>query len=219
MAMKDYIYSIANDTLNGVVSTSRLSQEIKSDVLVIIGEHHIEKFGDVLTIWMNNTLPAGEETALDALVVAHTGEPLEDILPTATVNIDELPAFAAKTRAGKKLYSRTHGKKHSVTTGLSYPNFVIPYDSCLFNEVEIINGEVGDYIDLFILDTATGTVTTIPNYPLNQFGYDVFLVAGFYKRGSNYDAELFKDLQIDMKYYSISDKDIYVNYVLHELKT
>lgn len=138
---------------------------------------------------------------------------------THSVSIREIPPFAAKTKDGEKLFSRSHGVKYTVAVGSNTPNFVVPYVSCLFNEIEIIGGEKGDYVDLFILDTATGTVTTIPNYPLNEFGFEVFVAEGFYKRGSNYDAALFLGLQINMVYYSISAKDIYVNYILHELKT
>lgn len=127
--------------------------------------------------------------------------------------------FASKTlSSGKKLYKRVHGQSASVTTTQSSHKFTVPYVSCKITGVEIINAEVGDFVDFYILDTITGTVTTVPSYPLNQFGYNVYMSSDFHREVSNYDADLFMGLQVEVKYTSISSKTVYFNYILHELK-
>lgn len=86
------------------------------------------------------------------------------------------------------------------------------------NEIEIINCETGDSVDFFVLDSDTGTYTTVPNYPLNQFGFDVKCPNDFYRRLSNYDADLLQGMQLYLVYNSKSAKSVYVNYILHEVK-
>lgn len=73
MAVTKYIYSVASDTLNGIVAASTLYQEIEDDATVVVDPDHIEVTGDVLDVWMADALTAGQETGLDAVVAAHTG--------------------------------------------------------------------------------------------------------------------------------------------------
>lgn len=133
------------------------------------------------------------------------------------IDLGGLP-FSAKKINGKKLFQRAHGESYSLTSGLNTIEFHIPYNEVKFNEIEIINAEVGDNCKLKILDTATGTYTGQPNYELNQFGYDVNLGPGFYRRGSKYDADLNLGMRIVVEYSSVSAKSVYINYILHELK-
>ena len=84
--------------------------------------------------------------------------------------------------------------------------------------IEVINGEIGDTMSLTVLDDEYGTVSTIPDYPLNQFGFDVNVAKDFYRWLSKYDADLFAGLQIKIDYNSASAKTVYFNYSLHELK-
>lgn len=126
--------------------------------------------------------------------------------------------FAAKTVGNKKLYTRTHGSTFSLTLGANDCDFVIPYPQVKFNAIEVVGCELGDKIELQILDSDTGLLTTVPNYMLNQFGFSVGLPKDFYVRESKYDADLYGTMQIRVKYDSASAKDVTINYVLHELK-
>jgi len=126
--------------------------------------------------------------------------------------------FTAKVSGIYKLETRNTGKSFSVTTGMTVCNFVIPYTKCKIDGLEVVGGEVGDTCDLFILDTASGTLSTIPYYKVNQFGYTVNIPAGFYSREAKYEAELFVGLTISVEYTSISNKTIRFNYHLHEMK-
>jgi len=136
--------------------------------------------------------------------------------PTTSVNSY---AFAdKKTHEGKKLYGRTHGKSFTLSSGANTIDFDIPYAACKITGMEVVGSEIGDTLDFFILDDDSGTYSTVPNYVLNQFGFDVAVSKDFYKRESPYDADLYYDMCISIAYYSTSAKTIYVNYVLHEVK-
>jgi len=129
------------------------------------------------------------------------------------------PPFSSKTLPdGKKLYARTQGKEFTLVAGANTLDFSIPYPTCKITGVEIINGELGDKVDLFILDDPSGTYSTIPNDILNQFGFDTNIAKDFYKKESHYDADLYINMNISITYYSQSAKNIYINYLLHEVK-
>lgn len=134
----------------------------------------------------------------------------------------QLP-FAAKVLPdGKKLYTRVHGVSSSVAGAPDNIDFLVPYNNCKLTGLEIINGELGDKVNLKILDTPTGTISGTPYAVLNQFGYNVCIASNYYERESPYDADLIKDLTIRLEYDAINTdllpKTVYVNFVLHEVK-
>ena len=131
---------------------------------------------------------------------------------------DSYSPFSSKEIGSQSLFTRVHGSSFEAVIGLNTHNFNIPYPNVKFNEMEIIGCEVGDSIDLSILDTPTGLLSTVPNYKLNQFGFSVFLPNGFYQRLSKYDASLIKDMKISVDYESVTAKTVYLNFILHELK-
>ena len=73
---------------------------------------------------------------------------------------------------------------------------VVPYNLCHINEMEFTNCKEGMTVDFKVHDTPTGTFSTVPNYMLNQFGFDVELPDGYYKDHSNYDATLILNMKI-----------------------
>lgn len=147
--------------------------------------------------------------------------PDDETTPSLINNIipNSLPFSAKQLPDGKKIFSRVHGETHSVSTGDNTLNFSIPYPQVKFNEIEIIAAEPGDTADLKILDDSQGTYTSAPNYQLNQFGYSVKIAPDYYRRASSYGADLYYGMVISIEYNSISDKDIYINYILHEVKS
>jgi len=126
--------------------------------------------------------------------------------------------FASKMVGDKKLYERNHGKSFTLAEGDNTLEFTIPYALCKITGIEVINGEAGDTIDMFIVDDSSGTYSTIPNYTLNQFGFKVNVAKDKYKKESKYDADLYTGMAIKIVYNSVSIKNIGVNYNLHELK-
>lgn len=129
--------------------------------------------------------------------------------------------FSSKIVDGGKLYRRKHGVRGDILGNSTQSiKFTVPYNIAKIDEVEIINCAAVDTVDLKILDSATGTYTTIPNYMLNQFGFNVNLSDIYYTDTSNYDAELNLGMQIEITYTNneTDTKSIGVNFVLHEVK-
>lgn len=128
--------------------------------------------------------------------------------------------FASKSLPnGKKLYTRATGQTINLVVGENILDFTIPYNEVKFNGIEIDDAKVGEKISLQILDTDTGTVSGQANYMLNQFGFNINLPNGFYRRMSDYDADLFLGLKIRVIYQATEARTIGINYMLHELKT
>ncbi len=137
---------------------------------------------------------------------------------TPQVDIKSEPPFAAKTIGSLKLYNRTTGMKYSVSVGQQNCIFTIPFPQMKFNGLEIVAGEIGDECDLYVWDSINGDYTTVPNMQLNQFGYTVAVAKEYFAKKSNYDADVFVGMQIVVSYNSVSAKDIWINYDVHELK-
>lgn len=76
----EFQYSIVGDTASGAVSSNRLAYEIEESsiapTLVAIGTS-----GDELHIAFDSDLSTAEESALDAIVGAHAGNPLRGWVP------------------------------------------------------------------------------------------------------------------------------------------
>ena len=137
---------------------------------------------------------------------------------TAKVSATNYPFASKNLPDGKKLFRRVHGLSAAVTSTQSSHKFTVPYTLCKITGIEVVSSEAGDFVDFHILDTATGAVTGVANYSLNQFGFSTYLAAGYHRDISNYDADLFAGLQIEIKYTSISSKTVYINLILHEVK-
>ena len=139
------------------------------------------------------------------------------------------PAFRSKSLPEGNLFKRVHGASSidipANTTG--YITFAVPYPVCKFSGATIINIDLGDTLDFFVLDTAVNTFSGLPvetygaNFPLNQFGFDVVMPNGNeYTNTSNYDADLYQDMQVMCAYKnnSATAKKVHMNVELHEVK-
>lgn len=134
------------------------------------------------------------------------------------VSVEQNPPFAAKKIGTKKLYNRIHGVSQTLSVGFNVIEFDTPYPEVKFNEIEFLNGEFGDKVNLKVLDDDQGTYSGIPYYPLNQFAFNANVRKDFYNRKCTYDADLYLNMTVYIEYTSVSAKDIYVNFMLHELK-
>jgi len=80
-----YTYSIANDTLNGVVNPTTLNYEIQaSEITVAVS--FIDTNDDSLEPNMEVELGASDKAILDAVIAAHTGEPTEEIITPVIID-------------------------------------------------------------------------------------------------------------------------------------
>lgn len=73
-------YSVANDTLNGVVHNETIEQEIKDSAITAVLDC-IETTGDVLDFCFTPTLTPTEELLLDTVVFSHAGDPEAALAP------------------------------------------------------------------------------------------------------------------------------------------
>lgn len=80
MASTKYTYSIQNDFPNHAVSLDRITKEI-SESSIVIALEQISNSGDVCDIWFKDTLSGTDETTLNTIVAAHSGELLPDNTP------------------------------------------------------------------------------------------------------------------------------------------
>lgn len=136
----------------------------------------------------------------------------------ASTDLNKNPAFKDKSINGKKLFKRIHGESYTTVNGIKSCELVVPYNNCKVNGIEILGAEIGDYVQFKVKDTDTGLLGTIPNSVLNQFGFDVYLTPAVHKEASEYDADLILNMKIVVEYHSTTVKDIYINYILHEVK-
>lgn len=70
-----YTYSISTDFPNGKVAPSRLTQEIQASSISIALDY-INTSGDDCDIWFKDVLSSGDQTTLDGVVAAHSGDPI-----------------------------------------------------------------------------------------------------------------------------------------------
>jgi hypothetical protein len=137
-------YSVANDTLNGLVDSGRLLEEIRESSITIAVDT-ISVSSDALTVNFKAALSAQEQTTLDALVAAHTGEELEE------QNIIEMKPILAE--GGKR--KTDIGFRFTVPAGTTYT-----YDYLVVSDLQIKGGvmysdnqHIHDHVSLEIVDT------------------------------------------------------------------
>jgi len=75
MSSTKYTYSVSTDFPNHAVNVDRLTLEIAHSA-IIIALDYISVSEDVCDIWFKDELSAGDETILDGVVAAHSGEPI-----------------------------------------------------------------------------------------------------------------------------------------------
>jgi len=137
-------------------------------------------------------------------------------------------AFASKSIGEKRLFKRVHGVKTTLS-GDTVVDIVIPYNECKVDKIEILWAPKGLTVDFKVYDTPAGTITStlaatgytaIPNFMLNQFGFDVGVAEGEFREESKYDADLIKDMKLELTIKNPANltDEVCVNFTLHELK-
>jgi hypothetical protein len=163
--MATYDYSIYNDFPNHKVAPGRLKQEIeeKPEITVALDVPAITTLADVCSIHFKADLDASQQTALDQVVAAHGGEPLEPEEDPQWVKIDDcddIPWAQARTKV--------IGIAFDVPAGEWYNHdFSFPYKvNMLSGGGEAGFSKDGDIFEFVIMpDTTIGALTaggTIP---------------------------------------------------------
>lgn len=221
MPQTKYTYSVATDTANAALAADSLKQEYENSSIVTALDY-ISSLGDVLDIYTKDALSTGDKTTLDSVIAAHTGVALEP--DPAPVKIAKpAPAFADKlTPEGKSLFAREQGIAGvTVAAGATEDIiYTVAYPAVKINGAAIFGCQLGDTVNFKVLDSTTGTYTTVPNYQLNQFGYNVNMPADRYEKQYPYDADLYTGMQVKIEYTNNggSSVTIYVNLDVHEVK-
>jgi hypothetical protein len=202
------------------VSVDSLTKQIQSSA-IITAIDHIELFGAALSIFFKADLSEGDVLLLNNIVSSHNGIPLPEN-EVKVVQVDSSPPFASKTilvsGVSKKLYKRVHGIQQDCVVGDNILEFTIPYPQAKITGIEMIGGANCDIVRLLIKDTPTGTYSTVPNYTLNQFGFNVNVAGNYYQHTSEYDADLFLNMKIHIIYTAQVAGKIGINFILNELK-
>jgi len=140
-----------------------------------------------------------------------------------SVIVSSAPAFGSKiiVAAGvtKKLYARNIGFQSALAAGANTITYTLAYPWVKMLGVEVINSEALDSVDLKVLDSAAGSYSGVPNLVLNQFAFATNLPKDYYLRMSNFDADLYVGMQIQITYTSVSAKTVGFNLLTNEVKT
>lgn len=221
--MFTYDFSIASDTFNAQLNNANLSSEIANSSIAET-PLDVSSNGDTLSISFAIELTLTQQTTLLAIINAHDGSPdTEEVIPSEVKIIEEVASapFASKTLAtGQKLFRRKHGIKQTIPANSTENlELVVPYSFCKVNKVEIINSTAGDTVNFKVYDNSVGSISTVPNLMLNQFGFDVVLPSNFYVDKSNYDADLINGMKISVEYTNTKSEDVEIgiNIILHEM--
>lgn len=130
-----------------------------------------------------------------------------------------LPFSSKALPTGEKLYRRKYGYVFSQDVGTTVHEIVVPYSWCKINEIEILDHPKGCAVNMKILDTTTGTYSSIPNYMFNQFGFNVNIGSDSFKDISQYDADVYQGMRIVLEISSPVSYELRVNIVFHEIKS
>jgi hypothetical protein len=129
--------------------------------------------------------------------------------------------FSAKRFGQYGLFKRLTGivatLEASTTTTV---DFVVPYNNCKIDGVDLLWFPEGVTANFKVLDTPTGSISTVPNYMLNQFAIGCVVAKDFHQEKAQYDADLIKDLKLRFEFINSTSttKTIGINLHLHEVK-
>lgn len=134
--------------------------------------------------------------------------------------IQYLSPFASKSLKDGKLFRRLHGVTANLAaSGDTTVEYSVPYSRCKITGIQIVWAPEGVTVDLEVLDTPSGAISSVPNLKLNQFGFNAPISEGFHKDVSSYDADLIKDMKIRLTFHNSSQtsKLIGIGLILHEI--
>lgn len=169
-------------------------------------------------------LPYDPAMSADTVDFETNYKPAGNVRPAQFVAVKGEPAFTDKTilvsGVTKKLFARHTGKMFAVSSGvITELNYTATFPWVKMIGLECIGGEIGDYAELRVYDTPAGTYSGVPNLMLNQFGYELNLAKDYYARTSSFDSDVYAGMVLKISYYSISNKTVWINYLMNEVKS
>jgi hypothetical protein len=146
-----YTYTISTAFPNHVVASDRLTNEIQASAISIALDY-INTAADECDIWLKDVLSGGDETILNGLVAAHSGEAL--VQPPSPVSLPGL-----MTATDGRLVVRNTTANQTKTFNLKCFNFK-PGDSSSVENLDSDFNGIGDITATCY--KADGTVTADP---------------------------------------------------------
>jgi hypothetical protein len=204
---------------NKTVNIERLTKEITLSSIVTALDN-ITSAGTSCSIMFKAELSTTDNDTLTNIVSTHIASPLVRIdIQQVSISSSVAPApFAAKTINGKSLFKRIHGLQMVGVIGVNTFEFIVPYNQCKITGVEIIGASSCDIADLEVYDTPAGTFSGVPNYRLNQFGFNVTVSKDYYEQKSEFDSDLYKFMKVEVHLITQSAGAIGINLILNEVK-
>lgn len=84
MAYTSYTYSLSSDFPNSSASIARLTKEVNESLSITVKLSGISNLADDIILTFMSALTGSEESALDAIIAAHSGAPLPETVITRT---------------------------------------------------------------------------------------------------------------------------------------
>jgi hypothetical protein len=173
-----------------------------------------------------NAITAGEATISDGNGILSTKslqvDWLKGVLPHS-VDVRNQTPFADNTlQDGTKVYRRVHGISLALSANETKELlYTVPYTKAAITGAQVVGGAIGDSVSFKVYDTDAGTISGVPNYMLNQFGFSVYINKDFHSDTCNYYASLIEGLKIGVTFTnSLAEaKTVFFNLILHEIKS
>lgn len=237
----DYVYSIANDTLNGAVGLTSLKLEIHtSGITVALDSVHAS--GDSLTITFKAPLGTNALTELNTLVANHLG--VEIHAPEQVdAKVLSSPPFYENKEGELVLYTKIEGASEACdvsfdANGLATITNVeaieneyllpagatktllvtVPYGMAAWNGTDIVGGGGLKVIEAGVMDTDLGTYSGFVNARINYYATNMRIEIPHYEYISSYKANVYMGMELFMTIKNIGNvtRNIGCNYFLHE---
>jgi len=143
---------------------------------------------------------------------------LRNEVPT-TVSVSALPQSPPFAESSHHTFKGTGYKQNCPQSATTNIDFTVDQSYDLTG-IEILNGRLGDEVNMKVLDTATGTYSSVANYVLSQFGVNWNITPDRFSKVLSYSARLQVGMIVRFEYINndISDRMIYANLDLHEIK-
>jgi len=148
MAATKYTFSISTDFPNQKVASERLTQEIQQSA-ILTALDRIDTSGDDCDVWFKDALSAGDQTVLDGLVGAHSGDALEVVPPTTDEGVNYVTILPGKS--GRMLIVEGIQFDALANADTEGDLVLVATRELQGASIEIANREKGDYIELLVV--------------------------------------------------------------------
>lgn len=141
----------------------------------------------------------------------------ENLKATSNEKVGDEVVIAPFAIKGSNQFKGAGIKSVAVRGVESSLEYAIPEGVYKFNGIEVLGGQLGDDVDLQVIDDASGTYSETPNSILSQSSTNWNVSPGM-RKSIPYGATLYVGMIIKLLYRNngTEDKAIYINYDLHK---